>query len=306
MMERYDSSADPDRSDAAADVALAALESTFIEFFQEGQTQERQRITREIHDSTMQLLSCLGLALARLKQPHRSRQSGDIIAEMEALLNEAQSELRTFSYLAHPPSLETMGLHDALATLVEGFGRRSGLNANLRWKGERALADQRTEIALYRIVQESLSNVHRHARAANVTVAISNEPNSIEIQIIDDGLGMPVQPIYGVGLSGMKARLEEVEGRLTIQQASPGTVVIATAPVHSQHPFEPSNARTRILDLCASGHRTASSVADGNISAALRHMASEFDAMADRMETTDIAAAALAPSIGPSMMMATN
>ena len=283
-MEQCKASTGHVQPDDAADEALVALESTFIEFFQEGQAQERRRITQEIHDSTMQLLNCLGLALSRLKQPHRPKQNVEIIAEMESLLSEAQSELRTFSYLAHPPSLEALGLHDALQILIDGFGRRSGLKADLFWHGERSLADHAIEMALYRVIQEGLSNVHRHARAAHVVVTVTSGSECVEVSVTDDGMGMPEYPSYGVGLSGMRARLNDVGGYLTIRQASPGTEVVATTPAErQQHRDRVPSARSKLLQLCASCHRIADNASDERISAALREMAGQFDAMAGSM-----------------------
>lgn len=287
MMEQCKASADHARGNALSDAALISLESTFIEFFQEGQAQERRRITREIHDSTMQLLSCLSLALARLKQPHRPRQTGEIIQEMEELLIEAQSELRTLSYLANPPPLEALGLHAALQALVEGFGRRSGLKATLRWEGETDSPSHESEFALYRVVQEALSNVHRHARAAHVVVAVASRPDLIEVSIRDDGLGMPMQPAYGVGLSGMRARLDEVGGCLAIRPASPGTELVAAVPVRILEPAPMTSAQAKLLALRANCHHTADRTADQRIAAALREMAGDFGSMAAGLGPTD-------------------
>lgn len=210
-----------------------------IEMFQQGQAQERRRITRELHDSTMQLLSCLSLALGRLKRPLRSTRKTELILEMESLLGDAQSELRTLSYLAHPPLLEEVGLRQALETLLQGFGRRCGLNTSLHWNGEFADSVDAIEVVVYRVVQEALSNVHRHARAANVAVILTTGVGVTEVKIADDGVGMPLRPIHGVGLCGMKARLEELGGTLTLRSACPGTEVVATIPQQWQDPAMP-------------------------------------------------------------------
>lgn len=272
--------------DVIAGAAPTSLESAFIEFFQQGQAEERRRITREIHDSTMQLLSCLGLALTRLKLPEAAAQSPEIIAEMENLLSEAQSELRTLSYLANPPPLEALGLHDALKALLHGFGRRSGLRPSLLWAGDRAPVEHPTEIALYRVVQEALSNVHRHARAVHVAVTVSHSGDVTEVRIRDDGLGIPPHPAYGVGLSGMRARLEEVGGSLTIRSISPGTEVVAMVPSQRLRQRPMPDSRNRLLQICANCHRTADR-ADARIAAELRQMASEFDLIADCLRVAD-------------------
>ena len=263
---------------------VAAVQSRLSELLEAGQAQERRRITRELHDSTMQLLSCVGLSLARLRLPDGNAHMLEIIAEIENLVSEAQSELRTLSYLAHPPAVEFLGLHDALAALVEGLSRRTGLHVVLHWKGEVLLARPSVESALYRVVQEALSNVHRHAHAANVLVVVVNGRDATEIKVLDDGVGIALRPNHGVGLSSMRDRVGELGGRLLVRSMSPGTEVSAIVPTRAPELVMTSSGHAKLCELSSKCGRTASETADESIAAALRGMASEFGTMADWMK----------------------
>jgi signal transduction histidine kinase len=199
----------------------------------ESQDLERRRIAREVHDSTMQSLAGLGLSIGQLKRSRRFGAVDEIIEEMEQLLGEAQSELRAISFLAHPPQLSDVGIRTALRQLAEGFGRRTGLRITVGGDEAPLNLSPGAEVAIYRLVQEALSNIHRHAHATDAAVSLIQRAASLHVVVADNGKGMPVDILRGVGLSSMKERIREVGGRLTFRRGSPGTTLIATVPVHS-------------------------------------------------------------------------
>jgi signal transduction histidine kinase len=180
----------------------------------------------------MQLLAGLGLALGQLKRARKHGEALDIVADMEQLLGEAQGEIRAISYLAHPPALLNLGLAGALKMLVEGYGRRTGLRISLNLEVDEVEWES-AKVAIYRVIQEALSNIHRHARAADVMVGLYRRRSMYHAVIVDNGVGMPNNANSGVGLSSMRARVAELGGRLTVRRAKPGTVVIASLPVRS-------------------------------------------------------------------------
>jgi signal transduction histidine kinase len=218
------------RYDVSKLLELRKLREDFSGSVIREQAEERRRMGREIHDSTMQLLAALGLMIGQLKRSCDTRECAPILEEMDQLLTEAQQEIRSISYLAHPPLLGKMSLTEALRALVEGFGRRTGLNVEFELAGRPRPRSLSAEGALYRVVQEALSNVHRHSKATHATVRLSGNKAMTHLVIADDGIGMPDVIRAGVGLSGMRSRLSELGGRLFIRPRSPGTAVIASVP----------------------------------------------------------------------------
>src|SRR5438477_9474937 len=130
-----------------------------------GQTTERQRLTRELHDSTSQLLVAAQLMAGRLKRTLSDQDALAIVDELQDLVAEIQQEIRSISYLSQPPALEKSSFTEAVRTLVEGFGQRSGLVVSMHVEGGHATDWPGTGAALYRIVQEALANILRHAHA---------------------------------------------------------------------------------------------------------------------------------------------
>lgn len=221
------------RYDVTELVHLRHMREDFSHSLIEHQAGERRRIAREVHDSTMQLLAGLGLSLGLLKQKRQSKATVHLVDEMEGLLGEAQRELRTISFLAHPPMLSELGLARAIRQLAGGFARRTGLV--IATNAEDAVrVSPAAEAAIYRLVQEGLSNVHRHAHATDVTVAVLQRRSMVHIAIADNGIGMPEKIRPGVGLSSMRERMDEIGGRLMIRSGHPGTVLIASMPAHPE------------------------------------------------------------------------
>lgn len=220
------------RYDVTELVRLRKMREEFSHSLIEHQEEERRRVAREVHDSTMQQLASLSLSLGQIRRLEGLKTRAAIVDEMEELLGQIQRELRAFAFLAHPPMVNELGLAKALRQLAGGFGRRSGLHIDV--EADDVSLSSATEVAIYRMVQEALSNVHRHAQATMVAIRVHQRRSILHVTIADNGIGMPAKPRIGVGLSSLRQRIEEVGGRLTIKTGKPGTILIASLPVHGE------------------------------------------------------------------------
>ena len=214
-------------------VHLREMRADFSHSLIEHQAQERRRMAREVHDSTMQLLVGMGFSLGQLRRSRHSKAVDNVLEEMTQLLDEAQRELRTISYLAHAPLVSELGLSQAVRQLAGGLGRRTGLKIEVNLEDEFSLVPA-AEVAVYRMVQEALSNIYRHARATDVTVSLVQRRSFLHVVVADNGVGMPKTVKRGVGLSSMHDRIEELGGRLIISHANPGTILIASLPATAE------------------------------------------------------------------------
>lgn len=212
-------------------VELRQSRETFSDLLVECQADERRRVASDVHDSTMQILVALGLSLGRLRRQSQPDARHRIMNEVEDLLSDAQKELRSIAFLAHPPLIREVGFTGALQVLIEGFGNRTGLNVSLRIDAQMDDRWRHAEVVLYRVVQEALANVHRHARAREVTVRLLVSPRDmLHALIVDDGVGIASGARSGVGLESMRARLREHGGRLSVSRRPPGTIIVASLP----------------------------------------------------------------------------
>jgi two-component system, NarL family, sensor kinase len=207
------------------------------------QIEERRRIAQELHDSTAQHLTAAGLALARLwinlpemdPESAKAAQAGQAKKDIEESLHEAKQEIRVLSYLLHPPVLESHGLRDAIRNFATGFGDRAGLKVRVRiGEGTERIGDD-VSIALFRVCQEALANVHRHARATKVDVALGIDKATIRLSVFDDGIGFdPARRTgdgqVGIGLAGMRERMGRLGGSIQIRSKGRGTTLVATIP----------------------------------------------------------------------------
>jgi signal transduction histidine kinase len=221
------------RYDVTELVHLRQMREDFSHSLIEHQAEERRRMAREVHDSTMQLLASLGLSLGQIKRTKGLAARTSIVDEMEDLLGQIQSELRAVSFLAHPPMVSELGLAKALRQLAGGFGRRTGLHIEVEVEEAEPLPPA-AEVAIFRMVQEALSNVHRHARATEVSVHLYQRRSMIHVVVADNGTGMPEKIRSGVGLSSMRERIEEISGRLRIRTGAQGTILLASVPRHGE------------------------------------------------------------------------
>ena len=208
------------------------------------QDEERRRVARDLHDSSGQTLTALKLSVGLLqKMLAKDERISEELTGIALLADEALQEIRTTSYLLHPPMLDEAGFTSAAQWYVEGFARRSGMKVRIDFAPEVERLPNPIETALFRVLQESLTNVHRHSGASEVEVRFLREAHAVILEVRDYGRGIP-QELFsrlgqsvrnsGVGLSGMCERLNELKGNLEITSADPGTRLRAIVPLSSQ------------------------------------------------------------------------
>jgi signal transduction histidine kinase len=202
------------------------------------QDEERRRIARELHDSLGQYL-----AAAKINLDVLMRSNGDgaaYVREAQHLIDRAISDTRTLSHLLHPPLLDEAGFASAARWYVEGFGKRCGIAATLEISDALERLSSETETALFRILQESLTNVHRHSGSRSVEVHLTRNASSAVLSVQDHGKGIPQEILarfqkdgtnVGVGLAGMRERVKELGGRFAIESSPKGTILTATVPI---------------------------------------------------------------------------
>jgi two-component system, NarL family, sensor kinase len=200
------------------------------------ETEARQRLTRELHDSTAQVLTSIGLLLSTLKRKRAPLNYTDTVDDTLGLLDQATRQIRSMAYLAHAPDVCELGIARALESLASGFGRRAQLDISFEVHGTRTQLPPPLKTAVYRIAQEALSNAHRHAHAKHVKVGLVFRKAALHLVVADDGAGVPDEILAGkeragVGISGMRLRLAEIGGRLSIRRLDHGTAIVATVPL---------------------------------------------------------------------------
>ena len=208
------------------------------------QDEERRRIGRELHDSTGQVLAALEVTLDRAVAAAGSLDPKvtQLLSECAQLARQCSQEIRTASYLLHPPLLDELGLPTALRWLMDGFTARSGIPVQLELPATsvRLPADQ--ELSLFRVVQEALSNIQKHSGSKRARVRLATEPDHVCVEVRDFGRGLAAPGIplstqaTGVGLAGMRERLRQLGGNLTIESDATGTSIIASVPLQSTAP----------------------------------------------------------------------
>ena len=192
------------------------------------QDEERRRLARELHDSTGQKAAALG---------PKTRKA---LSECFNLSEQIVREVRTLSYLLHPPMLDEVGLGSAIRWYDDGVAQRGGLQIDLNLPENIGRLPAEVETALFRIVQESLTNIHRHSGSPTVRIRIVQDTSGIALEVQDDGQGMLPGILdrgteavagLGVGIAGMRERVRQLGGRLEIDSGSQGTTVRATLPL---------------------------------------------------------------------------
>lgn len=199
------------------------------------QDEERLRLGRELHDSTGQLLLALRLGIAHLKQVHGTGAEEGALAEIEETALQIDREIRSFAFTHYPATVGHDGLAAALQYLARGFGVRTGLCVKFTDRCQDRIDDGPVAIALLRVAQEALTNVHRHSGAAHVRVNLSASNDTIELSIRDDGRGIAAEfesgAVSGVGLQGMRHRIERLAGQFSIRRLKHGTRLLARIPL---------------------------------------------------------------------------
>jgi len=203
------------------------------------QDEERRHIARELHDSAGQTLIVLGMNLEQIE--YDAKRDPDHLAtaihDARKRLQRLSEELRTTSYLLHPPLLDDMGLSSALRLYMEGLIERSGLEIELRIADNLGRLPSQMELAIFRLVQECLTNIHRHSGSKTAQIRVAREPDRIYVEVQDQGKGMSpkqiaeVQSGGGVGITGMRERVRQLHGELFVESDIDGTRIIATFPL---------------------------------------------------------------------------
>ncbi len=205
---------------------------------------ERRRIAQLLHETTAQDLAALKMHLARVSRTasHLSDVDRAALAESISLAEQSMTEIRTLSYLLHPPFLDEMGLLSALRWYVAGFAERSGISVDLELPEQFDRLPRDTETALFRIVQESLINIHRHAESETARIHLRYAARTLVLEIEEWGRGIPKasleritsgEGVVGVGIAGMSERIERLGGRLELTSSARGTTVRVRVPIET-------------------------------------------------------------------------
>lgn len=215
------------------------------------QDEERRRVARDLHDSTGQTLSALKMNLAALQRLFTETlgNASQLLGDSGTLTDQAIQEIRSISYLLHPPLLDEAGFQSAAKWYVEGFGQRSGIKTTLKMNDVHLKKE--LELVLFRVLQESLTNVLRHSGSKTVEVNLTSDQHNAVLSIRDFGSGIAPERLaalneagigVGVGLGGMKQRVSQVGGQLDVKSDGTGTLVIATLPLAASSPFDENDA----------------------------------------------------------------
>jgi two-component system NarL family sensor kinase len=207
------------------------------------QDEERRHIARDLHDITGQKLAFQSMALSALQTKQASNldaEAQQVLSDALVLNKEVSAEIRTLSYLLHPPLLDELGLSSAARWYAAGFTKRTGIPIDIDVPQEIKRLSPDAEVAIFRVLQESLTNVHRYANTAKARLRLSTTADNIKVEIEDYGKGMPARSKSpqksvarrGVGIQGMTERIRQLGGRLEItSRPRRGTLVTATIPL---------------------------------------------------------------------------
>ena len=226
-----------------AEEAQRSLSSSLLR----SQDDERRKIARELHDSAGQYLAGIKMCLDRTRRKNESLPAAarESLDEAVGMVKKCESEIRTLSYLLHPPLLDELGLASTARWFVDGFAARSGVHVNLETSPALARLDQVIELTLFRILQECLTNIHRHSGSQTATIRIESNAQEVSLVVSDQGKGIAQRklgfwsastPREGVGINGMRERLKELGGKLDIRSTKQGTTVKAIIPLTAASP----------------------------------------------------------------------
>jgi PAS domain S-box-containing protein len=215
------------------------------------QDEERRRIARELHDSAGQNLAALSISIARIKEEAKGdpAQLSARIKEARDLVQHLSDEIRTTSYLLHPPMLDEMGLSYAIGWYIDGLKERSGLSVEVNITDDLGRLAPEIELAIFRLVQECLTNIHRHSESKTAVIRIARDSDKIYAEVQDHGKGIPPERLagiqsqgVGVGIRGMRERVRQSHGDLTIDSNALGTKVTAVFPAEPIRAKDPRAA----------------------------------------------------------------
>jgi PAS domain S-box-containing protein len=203
------------------------------------QDEERRRIARGLHDSVGQLLVAISMNIASItdESDKLSPRVAKLISDNASLVNQITDEIRTISHLLHPPLLDEVGLPSAIRWYADGFSQRSNIQTTVDIPRQFQRLSPEMEIAIFRVVQECLTNIHRHSGSPSCSIKIVQDADRLRIEVKDSGRGIPKSKLLtlvssgGVGLRGMQERIRQLGGTLEIKSSPNGTVIAATLPV---------------------------------------------------------------------------
>jgi len=220
------------------DLTVSKQQAEFASRLQNMQDEERKRIARELHDSVGQLLAAISMNIGLVQsQSHLlDSRAARAVSDNAMLVEQVSSEIRTISHLLHPPLLDLAGLRSALRWYVDGFSERSKIKVDLEIPADFGRLTAEMEIAIFRIVQECLTNIHRHSGSDAASIRLRKEGNELMVQVRDNGKGIPEEKqreltASGLGFGGMRERLRQLGGTLEVQSDGTGTLVSAMLKV---------------------------------------------------------------------------
>ncbi len=212
----------------------------------QAQDEERRRLARELHDGAGQLLAALGMEAANLagESDRLSSRAASSLSNIDSLVLQMTKDIRTMSHLLYPPLLDDVGLKSALTNYITGFAERSGVQVSLELPEVIERLDRDYDLSLFRIVQECLTNIHRHSGSKTASIHIVHDEGDLVLEVWDEGRGMPAERLSeiqtrgsGVGIRGMRERVLQLSGTMSIKSDASGTrirVVIPTPKTASQ------------------------------------------------------------------------
>jgi len=210
--------------------------------------EEQRRIARELHDSTVQILGALAINLEKVQQLVLSGEISKLqklLAQSTGLTEQVTTELRTLSYLLHPPLLDDLGLEGVLPWYAAGFSSRCGIHVNVEVQPQLGRFSNETELALFRVVQEALTNIHLHSGSPTADITLFKDASRVTLRVTDHGRGMrpgtlgkggSARAYVGVGIAGMQERIRQLEGVLEIESGDSGTRITVVLPIGGPKP----------------------------------------------------------------------
>jgi signal transduction histidine kinase len=201
------------------------------------QDEERRRLARELHDSTGQMLAAMKMVLDEMRIEAKEPRFAALVNQSIELNDEMSRQLRTMSYLLHPPLLDEVGLPSALRWYTEGFAERSAIKVDLQVSDGFDRLPQEMEIAIFRVVQECLTNIHRHSGSPTASVRLNRTNDAVDVEISDTGQGIASDRVRGdrivsgVGLMGIEERMRQFGGSVRVTSSENGTLVNAGIPL---------------------------------------------------------------------------
>lgn len=225
------------------DMTAQKQQAEFAARLQSVQDEERKRLARELHDSVGQLLAAISMNIDVVQAQSNKLDpvAARAVCDNAMLVQQVSNEIRTISHLLHPPLLDVAGVASALRWYVDGFSERSRIKVDLEIPEDFGRLPADIEITIFRIVQECLTNIHRHSGSATASIRLNREGHHLILEVGDVGKGIPLEKQQqltlgraGVGVEGMRERLKQLEGTLKIESTRTGTVVTATLPVQQR------------------------------------------------------------------------